>query len=291
MGHRNDPRGGSRSDACARDRRRAQLPHRRPASRWLRAATAPEDAAAGTHRSTFPQVTRYGGGACESNTPGRLFTPHDGFEDRGSHQAPSASSEPFCGRLSGVSNHAGPHRDMWRGQGIYFGRCSGSPHAGAFEGARPGRRAGREASMGSFVGRGRRRSRRTGIAYLLLHGIFALIALLLFILNVWMLIDCAGRQEYEFLAAPAAARRCGLVLLIAGLVVGFWLDRRDCLLLQGAQGYRQRHNGALRHRSSAHLRLPAYQRRRPTCLRLLRRTSRRPHLPRTRLRLRRSAAA
>jgi hypothetical protein len=33
-----------------------------------------------------------GGGACESNTPGRLFTPHYGFEDRGSHQAPSAST-------------------------------------------------------------------------------------------------------------------------------------------------------------------------------------------------------
>ena len=32
-----------------------------------------------------------GGGVCESNTPRRLFTPHDGFEDRGAHQDPSAS--------------------------------------------------------------------------------------------------------------------------------------------------------------------------------------------------------
>ena len=32
-----------------------------------------------------------GGGVCESNTPGTLFTPHAGFEDQGHHQGPSAS--------------------------------------------------------------------------------------------------------------------------------------------------------------------------------------------------------
>ena len=41
-----------------------------------------------------------GGGVCESNTPRRLFTPHDGFEDRGAHQDPSASvGQLWRGRL------------------------------------------------------------------------------------------------------------------------------------------------------------------------------------------------
>jgi 4-amino-4-deoxy-L-arabinose transferase-like glycosyltransferase len=47
--------------------------------------------AAGTRRDGFPQSDAYGGGACGSNTPRRLFTPHDGFEDREAHQDPSAS--------------------------------------------------------------------------------------------------------------------------------------------------------------------------------------------------------
>jgi hypothetical protein len=45
-----------------------------------------------------------GGGVCESNTPRRLFTPHDGFEDRGTHQDPSASVGQLCGGAEAVSN-------------------------------------------------------------------------------------------------------------------------------------------------------------------------------------------
>ena len=37
-----------------------------------------------------------GGDACESNTPGALFTPHDGFEDRGAHQDSSTSTMRRC---------------------------------------------------------------------------------------------------------------------------------------------------------------------------------------------------
>jgi hypothetical protein len=41
----------------------------------------------------------YGGSVCESNTPRRLFTPHNGFEDRGDHQDSSASKAvlSLCG--------------------------------------------------------------------------------------------------------------------------------------------------------------------------------------------------
>ena len=63
-----------------------------------------------------------------------------------------------------------------------------------------------------------------GIAYLACLGIFGLLALLLFVLNVWMLIDCAGRQEYEFPGSTGSSKTLWLVLLIAGLVVGFgWI--------------------------------------------------------------------
>ena len=60
----------------------------------------------GTRRNGFPQISAYGGGVCESNTPGTLFTPHYGFEDRGAHQDPSASKGAFSGRSEGVSNSA-----------------------------------------------------------------------------------------------------------------------------------------------------------------------------------------
>lgn len=52
---------------------------------------------AGTRLSRSPLLERYGGGACESNTPGTLFTPHYGFEDRGAHQDPSASAQDCPG--------------------------------------------------------------------------------------------------------------------------------------------------------------------------------------------------
>ena len=49
-----------------------------------------------------PIKMTYGGGVCESNTPGRLFTPHDGFEDRGAHQDPSASARKDSGFRPGA---------------------------------------------------------------------------------------------------------------------------------------------------------------------------------------------
>ena len=51
----------------------------------------------------------HGGGACESNTPRTLFTPHVGFEDREAHQDPFASRAVLWAAEVGLSNWRGPY--------------------------------------------------------------------------------------------------------------------------------------------------------------------------------------
>jgi hypothetical protein len=61
-----------------------------------------------------------------------------------------------------------------------------------------------------------------GIFALVCLGIFWLIALALFILNVWMLVDAVRRQEHEY--PNAGSRTMWIVLLAVGLVVGLgWI--------------------------------------------------------------------
>ena len=84
--------------------------NRRLNSTLARTALTWQNTPTGTHRSTFPQFRAYGGGACESNTPGRLFTPHYGFEVRteptlsDSVRSISAQSRKPAARSRAVSN-------------------------------------------------------------------------------------------------------------------------------------------------------------------------------------------
>ena len=63
-----------------------------------------------------------------------------------------------------------------------------------------------------------------GFGFLCCYGLFALIGLALFVLNVWMIIDAIGRQEYEYPNSTGNSKNTWIILLIVGIVFGFgWI--------------------------------------------------------------------
>ncbi len=63
-----------------------------------------------------------------------------------------------------------------------------------------------------------------GIALLLCWGIFAIIGLALFALNIWMLIDAVGRQEYEYPNSNGNSKNLWVILMAVGIVLSFgWI--------------------------------------------------------------------
>jgi hypothetical protein len=63
-----------------------------------------------------------------------------------------------------------------------------------------------------------------GVAVLGCWGLVLLIGLAMFVLNIWMLIDAIGRQEYEFPGSTGNSKNLWIILLIVGLVIGFgWI--------------------------------------------------------------------
>lgn len=55
-------------------------------------------------------------------------------------------------------------------------------------------------------------------------GIFMLVGLLLFILNIWMLVDALQRQEYEFPGSTGSSKTLWIVLLAVGIFIGLgWI--------------------------------------------------------------------
>lgn len=63
-----------------------------------------------------------------------------------------------------------------------------------------------------------------GMAVLLCWGLFMLVGLALFALNIWMLVDSLGRQEYEFPNSTGNSKNLWVILLAVGLVLGFgWI--------------------------------------------------------------------
>lgn len=63
-----------------------------------------------------------------------------------------------------------------------------------------------------------------GLFFIACWGLFVIIGLALFVLNIWMLIDALGRQEYEFPDSTGNSKNLWVILMVVGLVVGFgWI--------------------------------------------------------------------
>jgi hypothetical protein len=63
-----------------------------------------------------------------------------------------------------------------------------------------------------------------GIVFLLCWGVLILIGLALFALNIWMLIDAIGRQEYEYPGSTGNSKNLWVILMAVGIVLSFgWL--------------------------------------------------------------------
>ncbi len=63
-----------------------------------------------------------------------------------------------------------------------------------------------------------------GFAYLCCLGIVGLVGLALWILDIWMLIDAANRQEHEFPGSSGSSKTLWVVLLAVGIVIWFFGD-------------------------------------------------------------------
>ena len=59
-----------------------------------------------------------------------------------------------------------------------------------------------------------------GFAFIACYGVFLLIALALFVLNIWMLIDAIQRQEYEYPNSTGGSKNLWVIILAVGMVIG-----------------------------------------------------------------------
>jgi len=63
-----------------------------------------------------------------------------------------------------------------------------------------------------------------GLFFIACMGLFAIIGLAMLVLNIWMLVDALGRQEYEFPNSNGNSKNLWVILMIVGLIVGFgWI--------------------------------------------------------------------
>jgi hypothetical protein len=53
------------------------------------------------------------------------------------------------------------------------------------------------------------------------YGVFLLLALALFVVNIWMLIDSIQRQEYEYPNSTGSSKSLWVIILAVGLVIGY----------------------------------------------------------------------
>ena len=62
------------------------------------------------------------------------------------------------------------------------------------------------------------------LVFLACWGIAMIVGLLLLVLNIWMLIDVLGRQEYEFPGTSGSSKNTWVILMIVGLFLSFgWI--------------------------------------------------------------------